>query len=259
MKWPNTLTVVRHGESAYNILKAKKAADPLYQEFLEAYEHRKSDMAQAKRLAEAVMKNGDLSLRQGDHDTPLTTTGEQQAEITGRKLAELIKLPDIVYVSPYKRTLDTLGHMAIGWPELADVPTVEDDRLREQEHGLATLYSDWRIFNIMDPQQEKFRDIQGSYWYKYPQGENVSDVRGRHQSITNTLVREYAGQDVLMVTHHLYLLSLRANQERFGAEQFINLDENEKPVNCGVTIYRGDPAQGKDGKLILDKYNEQLY
>jgi len=28
MKWPNTVTVVRHGESAYNDLKLRKEADP---------------------------------------------------------------------------------------------------------------------------------------------------------------------------------------------------------------------------------------
>jgi broad specificity phosphatase PhoE len=74
----------------------------------------------------------------------------------------------------------------------------------------------------------------------------------------NTLIREYAGKRVLAVTHHLTILAIRAQLERLGPEEFIALDRNEKPINCGVTIYRGDPNQGEDGRLILAQYNQKL-
>jgi IS5 family transposase len=61
------------------------------------------------------------------------------------------------------------------------------------------------------------------------------------------------------VTHHLTILSFRANYERLSPEEFIRLDEHEKPVNCGITVYRGDPNQGKDGKLVLQIYNKKFY
>jgi len=38
MKWPEELTLIRHDESEYNILKAKKEADPLYIEFIKEFE-----------------------------------------------------------------------------------------------------------------------------------------------------------------------------------------------------------------------------
>jgi broad specificity phosphatase PhoE len=259
MKWPNTLTVVRHGQSAYNELKGLKEADPLYAEFKRAYSRRGKDPRAAKELAQQLISAGKFILGCGDHDTKLTDAGGQQAEVTGSRLSELISLPDVIFVSPYLRTHHTLGRLAVGWPELADVKTVEEERVREQEHGLALLYNDWRIFNTMHPEQEKLRNLQGPYWYRYPQGENVPDVRERHRSMLGTFTRDYAEQNVLIVGHHLSILSLRANLERLDADGFIDLDLNHKPVNCGATVYRGGPNLGQDGHLELDIYNQQLY
>lgn len=259
MKWPNTLTVIRHGESAYNELKGRKAEDPLYKEFKRAYNRRKKEPEVARQLARQILDEGKFTLNHGDHDTPLTKRGEWQARTTGEKLKNVIALPEVIFVSPYLRTHQTLGNLALGWPELADVKTVEEERIREQEHGLALLYSDWRIFNVLHPEQERLRDLQGPYWYRYPQGENVPDVRERHRSMLGTFTRDYAKKDVLIIGHHLSKLSLRANIERLDAAQFRDLDQNNKPVNCGVTIYRGNPHIGQNGRLELDTYNKQLY
>jgi hypothetical protein len=61
------------------------------------------------------------------------------------------------------------------------------------------------------------------------------------------------------MTHHLTILSARANYERLSPEEFIKLNDHEKPVNCGMTIYRGDPHQGRDGRLVLETYNQKFY
>lgn len=243
----------------YNALKQAKEADPRYQEFKKAYNQRDRDPETARELAQQLIADRTFVLEFGDHDTPLSEQGHRQARTTGAKLSEKIKLPDVVFVSPYLRTRQTLGSMAVGWPELGEVKTVEEERIREQEHGLALIYNDWRIFNIMHPEQDQLRKLQGSYWYQYPQGESVPQVRERDRSFKNTLTRDYNDQNILVVAHHLQILAARANQERFGAEEFIRLDHEEKPVNCGVTIYRGDTDQGADGRLILDTYNEKLY
>ena len=87
----------------------------------------------------------------------------------------------------------------------------------------------------------------------------MPDVRERNRSIINTVIREYSGQNVMMVTHHLSILAFRANFERLGEQGFIDLDQHEKPINCGVTIYRGNPDMGEEGRLLLDTYNERLY
>ena len=259
MKWPNTLTVIRHGESSYNVLKALKEQDPDYVEFKKAYNRRKKDPERARELAQKIMDEGKYVLGVGEHDTGMTDRGIEQAIKTGEKLRDRIELPDVIRVSPYERTLHTLGYMAVGWPELASVKKIEEERLREQEHGLAALYNDWRIFQAIHRDQDALREIQGPYWYRYPQGENVPDVRERARSEMITVSRDYHEQNVMMVTHHLWILALRANMDRLDKAGYQDLDDNFKPINCGVSIYRGDPTQGEDGKLILDTYNEQLY
>jgi hypothetical protein len=74
-----------------------------------------------------------------------------------------------------------------------------------------------------------------------------------------TIVRDYFEKKILAVTHHLTILSLRANLERLNSKEFIRLDHQEKPINAGVTIYKGHPELGSNGKLILEVYNLKLY
>ena len=259
MKWPNTLTAIRHGESAYNVLKAQKNEDPLYQEFKKAFNRRQKDPERARQLAQEFIDLGSFVLGVGDHGTPLTERGKLQAEITGSKLKHRIDLPDVLLVSPYDRTQETLDQMKKGWPELADVKEVVEDRICEQQHGLALLYNDWKIFHALHPEQEALYNMEGRYWYRYPQGENVPDVRERMRSEMIAVTRDYHERDVLMVTHHLSILALRANMERLDAAGFCDLDEHDKPRNCSLTIYRGYPDLGENGKLLLDTYNEILY
>jgi broad specificity phosphatase PhoE len=256
MKWPETLTVVRHAESAYNKSKAIKAADPLYQRFVEEYQ-KDFQSRESRELAQQVWDKYKLGV--GDHKTPLSDIAREQAVSTGEKLKDLTKLPDVVFLSPYDRTCQTFELMCEGWPDLKSVRTVREDRLIEQDHGLVSLYNDWRVFYVFYPEQREFKQIAGDYWYRYPQGENVPDVRERIRSWLGTLTRDYANQTVLTITHHLTILSIRANIERLDADEFHRLDEEEKPINCGVTIYKGKPEKGHDGKLELEVYNSKFY
>jgi len=257
MKWPTSLTLIRHGQSAYNVLRAQKQQDPEYQQLQKLYADG-DDGLEARVIATKIKRKYALGV--GDYETPLTNEGKLQAIVTGSKLEEAdTVLPDIIIYSPYLRTRETMRGLMDGWEALEAVPTVEDDRIREQEHGLAIIYNDWRVFHTFHPEQRELKKLQGDYWYQYPQGESVADVRDRVRSMLTTLVREYSGQRVLMVTHHLTILSIRATLERLTPEEFIKLDKTDKPVNCGVTEYVGKPDEGKDGKLVLETYNQRLY
>lgn len=260
MKWPLSLTLIRHGQSAYNVLKAAKANDTEYQEFLAEF-RRNPQSQQSKDWVELLLNKYRLEV--GDYDTPLTVEGERQSVVTGRNLIDLTPQPDVIIYSPYLRTQQTLAKIREGAElsgrSLNEVPRIEDDRIREQGHGLSLLYNDWRFFHVKHPEQAELRKIQGPYWYQFPQGESVSMVRDRVRSMIGTLIREYAGKHVLMITHHLAILSIRANLERLTPDEFIRLDQEETPVNCGVTMYLGHQQLGKDGKLIMDRYNQRLY
>jgi hypothetical protein len=72
-------------------------------------------------------------------------------------------------------------------------------------------------------------------------------------------MREYAGQSVLVISHHLYILAAMANYLRWNEKKFLWYDTYRKPVNAGVTMFTADPEQGRHGRLVLGKYNLKLY
>lgn len=255
MKWPSSLTLIRHDTSAYNILKDKKAGDEFYKEFRLTW---KKDALSEKTRALAQIVYERFSLGVGDANTPLADNEGKQAFKVGVELSSGV-VPDVIFVSPYVRALLTLEHIKRGWKALEKVKTFQDYRIREQEHGLALIYNDWRVFEAIHPEQYKLRKLEGSYWYRYPQGENVPDVQLRNRDWISTLTREFAGKNVLVVTHHLNILALRLNLERLGEKEFIHFDSKEKPINCGVTLYQGNPDKGENGKLELKYYNKKLY
>ena len=256
MKWPESITLIRHDQSAYNHLARVKKENPLYQEFVKSFEL-SPDSDRSRELALQV--KSEISLKCADHNTPLAEGAGIQAETMSSNLKSRINLPGIIFVSPYERTIETLDRMTYTWPELKQVKTITEDRITEQDHGLSILYSDWRVFHTLYPEQRELYNRQGSYWYRFPQGENIPDVRERLRSWTTTLVRDYHDQEVLAVTHHLTILSFRANLERLDEKEFLRLDEEEKPINAGVTTYKGKKDQGKNGKLVLETYNAKLY
>jgi broad specificity phosphatase PhoE len=257
MKWPSQLMLIRHDTSEYNVLRDRKKNDPEYRHFVELFESDPGSTATIK-LARSIQQR--FALGKGDAETNLADLEGRQAFETGVALREGgSALPHVIFVSPYHRAKETLRHITRGWPELDEVPVYEEERIREQEHGLSLLYNDWRVFETLHPEQQKLRKLEGAYWYRYPQGENVPDVRERNRSWMRTLTRDWNGQRVLAVTHHLNILAFRANMERWSAERFMHTDEHDKPINCGVTTYVGKPELGKDGRLVLGIYNECLY
>jgi len=262
MKWPKNLFLIRHDISAYNVLKDKKDKSALYNDFLFSFE-RDSTSTKSIELAKEVEKR--FALNVSDADTPLVDSLAFRAEEVGCSLRHKYKhiIPDVIFVSPYKRTKITLDGLIRGWPELQELvhrgKIIEDYRIREQDRGLAGLYNDWRVFHTLHPEQKLFYEKTGSYWYTYPQGENIPDVRERNRSWMNTIVRDYKEKNVLAVTHHLSILSVRTNLERWDADRFIDTDQKNKPINCGVTLYQGNPNEGSEGHFNLQYYNRRFY
>jgi broad specificity phosphatase PhoE len=259
MKWPANLVIVRHGQSTYNELRDRKAQDPEYREFKKLFAKKGGHrLPETRALAERM--RGRFSLGLSDYDTPLSGEGWGQSYRLGSKVLTVAPAPDVVYVSPYLRTRQTFEGMKRGGFEIGSAKIVHgEDRIREQEHGLALLYNDWRLFQTFHPEQRDLQDLMGPYWYPFPQGESICDVRDRIRSFLSTLIREHPEQTVYLITHHLTVLSIRAILERLSPEQFVDLDNNNKPINCGVTIYNGNPNAGGNGKLELAGYNLRLY
>lgn len=253
LKWPRQLDLVRHAQSDYNRIKDSQINQPLYKAFLEEYGKSPHSSAAVELAEQLVAEYAPLA---NDPQTPITEEGMAEALATGRYMAKHHDVPDVIFVSPYLRTKQTLSQLIKAWPELSSVRIIEEERIREKEFGLRLLYSDHKIFYCLHPDQNRLYQVQGRYWYRQPQGENIPDMRLRLRSWSNSLTRDYAGKRVLAVTHHLTILAFRANQERLSADQFIQLDKTAQPGNASITTYRGQIHQASgQQRLRLVNYD----
>jgi broad specificity phosphatase PhoE len=206
----------------------------------------------------AVLLRKKHALGYSDRDIPITPVGEAQARTTGREMRESgVNAPDVIFVSPYLRTQQTLHILQEEWSELRNATVYREERIRERDHGVGLLYNDSRIYFLMHPEQAELYKLLGDYDYRFLSGENIPDVRQRNLSWITTMTREFAGKRVMAITHHLTILATRANFERLSPEEFLHLDKHDKPLNCGVTRYIGNPNLGSRGKLVLYEYNRQ--
>jgi len=183
-----------------------------------------------------VMRHGEAEnnikgILSGDPRAPhhLTPKGKEQvqkaaASIVSRKLSF-----DLIYVSPFLRTQETAAILKekLGWK---DSQVITDDRIRELGSGSwnGRKVSEYiRHFNHIDRFDSK------------PDGvENYADIKKRMGDFLYGLENEYAGKNILIVTHetpaHLLIsaaagfdrdqtLALRAHEDGEG-EFFPNAD-----------------------------------
>jgi len=243
-----------------------KKQDEKYLEFAKLYEEWASQpnieepSIKLKSLALSIEQR--YSVKYSSPDTPVVDGPQKKFAIElGRRLLKTEEYdPHVIFVSPYLRTRETLDFLMQGYPRLKsrNIRIYEDERIREQSRGLCDLYGDCRCFFVQYPEQLRLFKLEGPYWYKWPQGENVPEVRSRLRSWVSTLIREFAENPVWAVSHHLTLLALRANLERLTAEEFLRIDKEDKPVNLGVTKYVGKYRLGKEGRFVLRYYNKSF-
>src|SRR5678816_3122183 len=219
-KWMNNLVLVRHGESDWNVQKAA---------------------AQARGEAE-------YGVGVRDPDVVLTDEGVRQARTTSGHLRSRFTF-DIVYSSPYRRTIQTTK-LLLG--EFAPPPEVIiEERIREKEFGiLEGLTPAGREERLPDEVARKER--QGKYYYRPPGGENFPDVNLRLHSFLGTLTRDWRGKSVLVVCHSAVVLGFRRLLERLTEQELMAIDKapDQEVQNCSVTWYEFDPGAGPKGKLV---------
>ena len=254
MKWPTYLVLLRHAESQFNKFKKTLENDPQWQAFVAAYE---ADFQSEKTKHLAGILQAQYKNLWRDRKISLTQYGrEVQAVKAGAYLKTQIDTPDVILVSPYERCLKTLDGLRQGWPELENIPTYQEECLVERSIGLCLLYAHWRIFHVFHPEQKELYEQEGCYDYRYPQGDNMRDVNLRMKDLFDTIIREFHGKKVLGIAHGVSIMGFRTAQERLTEAEFVELEQNNSPKNCSITLYRGDPTQGNDGRLVLERYNE---
>lgn len=131
MKWPLSLAIIRHGQSTYNVLRDRKKLDIEYRKFVRDFDAR-VDPAILQPVARRLQER--FATGVGDYATPLTSDGDKQAFLLGQKILVHVPVPDVIFVSPYLRTKETLRGVkaGAGSDKLNAVPVVHEDRIREQ-------------------------------------------------------------------------------------------------------------------------------
>lgn len=221
-KWPDTLWLVRHGQSSGNVAR---------------------DAAEAARLNE-------IDIAERDMDVPLSPLGERQAEALAGWFGSLTpeEQPQAVLCSPYLRAVQT-ADILIASAGLA-IPRVQDERLREKEFGITDRLTKAGIVARF-PELAEQRAHVGKFYFRPPGGESWCDVILRLRSVIDTLTREYRQERVLIVGHQVIVNCFRYLLERLDERQILDIDRQADVPNCSVTTYRFDAATGRHGKLQL--------
>jgi broad specificity phosphatase PhoE len=228
-KWPSTLWIVRHGQSAGNVARdaALAARQPI------------------------------IDIAQRDMDVPLSELGERQARALGRWFARELaeRWPTVILSSPYVRALETaeLVREAAGF-DRDDLPLIPDERLREKEFGILDRLTRFGIM-ARHPEQAELRRRLGKFYHRPPGGESWCDVILRLRSVIDTVTREYAREHVIIICHSVVVLCFRYLLERMTEAEILTIDREDEVANCAVTSYEFDPALGRKGKLALRLYN----
>jgi broad specificity phosphatase PhoE len=230
-KWPQTLWIVRHGQSAGNVAR---------------------DAAELGGLAA-------IDIADRDVDVPLSPLGERQGDALGEWFAALPASgrPQIVLSSPYVRARQTgdrvLAALRAAQPgsDGSDdaLVCVRDERLREKEFGILDRLTPLGI-RAKYPELAEQRLHVGKFYFRPPGGESWCDVILRLRSFLEMLTREYRGDRVLVVGHQVTVNCLRYLLERLDEAEILALDRLGDVPNCGITAYAFDPHAGRHGKLV---------
>lgn len=227
-RWPSTLWIVRHGQSAGNVAR---------------------DKATAEGLARIVLTERDV-------DVPLSELGREQAVALGHWFASAHEAgrPDVILASPYVRAMQTAELFREAGGCAADVKVCGDERLREKEFGILDGLTGVGIRQFQ-PEQAEFRKLLGKFYHRPPGGESWVDVIFRLRALLDTVSLHYGGRRVMIVAHQVVVLCLRYILEGLTEAEILAIDRQGDVANCAITEYRFEASGPRDGHLALVRYN----
>ena len=228
-RWPSTLWVVRHGQSAGNVAR---------------------DAAHAAGAERILLDHRDV-------DVPLSPLGRLQAQALGRWFSggHCVERPEVMLVSPYVRAVETAELFRDSGGCDAGISLCIDERLREKEFGILDGLTTGGV-SAVHPEQAEFRRVLGKFYHRPPGGESWCDVILRLRSMLDTISLHYGGRKVMIVAHQVVVLCLRTIIENLNEQEILAIDASGDVANCAITEYRFDGGSGLAGQLVLARYNE---
>ncbi|CAN6179765.1 unnamed protein product [Urochloa humidicola] len=227
---PRRIVLVRHGESEGNVDEAAYARVP-------------------------------------DPRIGLTAKGWRDAELCGRRLRDLFSSNNsdtdwkvYFYVSPYRRTLETLRGIGHAFEPHRIAGVREEPRIREQDFG-----------NFQDSEQmrveKELRLRYGRFFYRFPNGESAADVYDRITGFRETLradidlgrfehpgprAQRSANMNVVLVSHGLTLRVFLMRWYKWTVRQFEGLNN----LGNGAAIVMQTGRGGRYSLLVHHKPDE---
>lgn len=195
---------VNHAETTgLNLRRFIEQEDGGYEDWLKA----RADTCSSD--GEGKYNGVDLSVDTRDHGVkPTRSRGGTVDRFFARNHYYTSKSPYSVFFfsSPYKRSAQTLQHVAKAFPSDVIIKAVEDPQLREQDFG--NFQCNDSMSNHIMPERQRF----GRFFYRFPNGgESGADVYDRITIFEDHLVRDIeTGRfpencTVIIVTHGLTL------------------------------------------------------
>ncbi|KAL8158883.1 hypothetical protein V2J09_000420 [Rumex salicifolius] len=207
----------------------------------------------------------DMYTRVADPKIELTAKGVADAEECGRRIRAMIE-KDVgaedwrvyFYVSPYKRTLQTLRSLATAFerPRIAGVR--EEPRLREQDFG---NFQNKEKMQVEKAQRARY----GRFFYRFPDGESAADVYDRITGFRETLRADIdkgrflppdewtPNLNIIIVSHGLTLRTFLMRWYKWTASQFEGLNN----LNNGEMIVM-ERGYGGRYSLLMHHTEQQM-
>lgn len=220
------LVLIRHGQSTRNAIKGSNIFFP----------HEGS-----RSLVEGI----------GDHETPLSAIGFEQALETGAGLYENFDMPSNIFNSGYLRTVQTMDCILSRYPgEVSKLINIQSNMLiREREAGYTYDMTEAEAETAF-PWLQEYWITTGSFYARPPGGESVADVVLRVGMFLDSICN---GGTIFVVTHAATIKAFRYLLEGRDSESLPNLDDFALPRNCGVTSYEYDSSMSR---LVLNELDK---
>jgi broad specificity phosphatase PhoE len=229
-----------------------------------------------------------------DYTTDISAQGHEQWEKFSSLYANLIKqhstlFPTMIVVSPYLRTRLTAHYFLknITWldmdvDKLINEESIDDmllwsfqskdvvlqlsDEVRERDHGsdMAPSYLRKYINSF-----SKFHslswlpgdDIEQMYYYTSDGGwESQTQVNQRAKGHFNSLTSERFHKDIMVFSHHLYILWWLNSIFKWTYRTFKHFDAHRKPLNGSMSVFSkiSQTQMWQENKLRVAGYNLML-
>ncbi|XVE57932.1 hypothetical protein DITRI_Ditri04bG0129200 [Diplodiscus trichospermus] len=173
--------------------------------------------------------------RVADPKIALTEKGKTEAEECGWRIREMIEKDGAAdwkvyfYVSPYKRTLQTLQHLGRAFERSRIAGMREEPRIREQDFGNFQDREKMRV-------DKALRLRYGRFFYRFPNGESAADVYDRITGFRETLRADIdigrfqppgersPNMNLIIVSHGLALRVFLMRWYKWTVDQFERLN-----------------------------------